>query len=105
MSNNVMRSKKIICNVYRSKKKDGLYLYVPKASGLSTVPEALLSMFGSPELAFSLLLTPERKLAKEDIQKVFESLDKEGFYLQLPPVKQDDYMQEINRHNHKMADQ
>ncbi len=100
-----MQNKKIICSVYRSTKKEELYLYVPKAKGLSDVPEALLTMFGVPELAFSLLLTPERKLAKEDIQKVFESLDEKGFHLQLPPAKQDDYMQEINRHNHKMANQ
>lgn len=100
-----MQSQKIICDIYRSEKKEDLYLYVPKAKGLKDVPEALLGMFGRPVLAFSLLLTPERKLAKEDINKVFESLAEKGFHLQLPPVKEDGYMQEINRHNHKMAGQ
>lgn len=94
---------KIICNIYRSTKRDGLYLYVPKAKDLADVPEALLTMFGRPELAFSLLLTPERKLGKEDIQSVLNSLHEKGYFLQLPPVDNDDYMKAINQHNHKMA--
>lgn len=100
-----MQNQKIICDIYRSIKKEDLYLYVPKSKGLKDVPQALLDMFGRPELAFSLVLTPERKLAKEDINKVFESLNEKGFHLQLPPVKDDHYMQEINRHNHKLASQ
>ncbi len=96
-------SEKIICNIYRSTKRDGLYLYVPKAKDLVDVPEALLTMFGRPELAFSLLLTPERKLGKEDIQSVLNSLHEKGYFLQLPPVDNDDYMKAINQHNHKMA--
>ncbi|HEY7773920.1 MAG TPA: YcgL domain-containing protein [Marinagarivorans sp.] len=94
---------KIICDIYRSPKKEGLYLYVPKQKGLADVPEALMGMFGKPLLAFSLLLTPEKKLGKEDIVKVLASLDEKGYFLQLPPSDQDDYMQDINQHNSKLA--
>lgn len=96
-------TQKIICNIYRTAKREGLYLYVPKAKDLANVPEALLAMFGRPELAFSLLLTPERKLGKEDIQNVLTSLEEKGYFLQLPPVDTDEYMTAINQHNHKIA--
>jgi hypothetical protein len=96
-------SQKIICNIYRSAKREGLYLYVPKAKDLACVPEALLAMFGRPELAFSMLLTPERKLGKEDVQSVLNALDEKGYFLQMPPVDEDSYMKDINQHNHKMA--
>ena len=88
-------SEKVLCDIYRSPKKPELYLYVPKLKGLDDVPEQLLTMFGKPELAFSLLLTPERKLAKEDTAKVMESLQENGYFLQLPPVKEADYMDTI----------
>ena len=43
-----MTQKRIICSIYRSKKKDEMYLYVDKTKALSLVPEALLVMFGKP---------------------------------------------------------
>jgi hypothetical protein len=94
---------KIVCDIYRSPKKENLYLYVPKAKGLSDVPEALLNMFGTPQHAFSLLLTPERKLGKENIQSVLNALNEKGYFLQLPPIVEDDYMAEIQQKNHKLA--
>ncbi len=96
-------SDKTICDIYRSPKKEGLYLYVPKAKGLSDVPEPLLTMFGKPELAFTLVLTPEKKLAKEDITKVLSGLSEKGYFLQLPIVEQDDAMQAIAQHNSKLS--
>jgi uncharacterized protein YcgL (UPF0745 family) len=76
---------------------------VPKLKGLIDVPEALIEMFGKPELAFSLVLTPDKKLIKEDITKVLSALEDKGYFLQLPPVSDDDYMQTINRHNSKIT--
>lgn len=94
---------KIVCDIYRSPKKENLYLYVPKAKGLTAVPEALLGMFGKPQHAFSLLLTPERKLGKEDIHSVLKALNEKGYFLQLPPVEADDEMTAIHQKNHKLA--
>jgi uncharacterized protein YcgL (UPF0745 family) len=76
---------KIISEVYRSPKEEGMYLYVKKAEGLSRVPEDLLALFGKPQQAMVLLLTPDKKLAHADIEKVAQALDEKGFYLQLPP--------------------
>ena len=46
---------KKICTIYRSPKKEGMYLYVDKAEDLARVPEALLQSFGKPEQAMTLL--------------------------------------------------
>ncbi len=76
---------KIICEIYRSPKEEGMYLYVKKEEGLTKVPEDLLRVFGKPQQAMVLLLTPGKKLAHASVEKVAESLETQGFYLQLPP--------------------
>ncbi len=78
-------AKKVLCSVYRSSRNEGMYLYVDKKEELARVPEALLQTFGKPELAMSLALYPERKLARADVNKVLEALVQTGFYLQMPP--------------------
>ncbi len=76
---------KVIVSIYRSPKKEGMYLYVDKREGLERVPEPLLKQFGEAELAMTLLLTPERKLARVEAPKVLESIGEQGFFLQMPP--------------------
>lgn len=39
---------KRICSIYKSPRKNEMYLYVLKAEGLERVPEALLPYFGTP---------------------------------------------------------
>jgi len=34
----------------------------------------------------SLQLTPERKLAREDTNKVIDSINNKGFFVQMPPT-------------------
>jgi uncharacterized protein YcgL (UPF0745 family) len=76
----------MLCFIYKSLKKDQLYLYVDKKDDFSKVPEALFNSFGKMEFVMDLELTPERKLAKEDVEKVMESLNTKGFFVQLPPI-------------------
>jgi len=57
-----MSVKPEICSIYKSSKKDEMYLYVRKAEGFARVPEALLAMFGTPKLFGTLLLTAEKKI-------------------------------------------
>ncbi len=80
---------KKICSIYHSPKKMGMYLYVEKADALKRVPQELLSIFGPPRHAFDLVLTPQRKLAREDISQVLENLEQQGFHLQMPPPEED----------------
>ncbi len=93
---------KKICTIYRSSKKEGMYLYVDKAEDLSKVPEALLQKFGKPEQAMTLVLHPERKLARVDVEKVLEELEENGFFLQMPPQISDSDMVAIREKNTKM---
>ena len=76
---------KQICAVYRSPKKEGMYLYVDHHLDLAEVPEALLLQFGKPERAMTLVLHPDRKLARADVVKVMEAIAENGYYLQMPP--------------------
>ncbi|PKM05188.1 MAG: hypothetical protein CVV16_01815 [Gammaproteobacteria bacterium HGW-Gammaproteobacteria-6] len=80
---------KVMCSIYRSKRKAGMYLYVPRKKDLSELPEALMGFFGQPELSMDLVLTPERKLAREDINTVLRNLQEQGYHLQMPPQEED----------------
>ncbi len=71
--------------IYKSLKKDELYLYLTDKDDFSQVPEPLLKSLGSLQFIMSLDLTPERPLAREDSRKVVESLTNKGFFIQLPP--------------------
>jgi uncharacterized protein YcgL (UPF0745 family) len=73
------------CFVYRSSKKADTYLYLPVAGDFSAIPTQLMTVFGKPELALELVLTPDRKLAAEDARTVLRNLMQRGFHLQLPP--------------------
>jgi len=85
---------KCICSIYRSPRKNEMYLYVEKKDALKRVPETLLVAFGPPQHVFDLLLTPERQLAREDIQQVLENLEKQGYHLQMPPAE-DEYIEHL----------
>lgn len=71
-----------------------MYLYVLKSDELKRVPESLMVAFGTPTLAFSMVLTPERTLAREDIHAVLENLDTQGYHLQMPPPE-DEYIEHL----------
>ncbi|MCL4129230.1 UNVERIFIED_CONTAM: hypothetical protein GTU68_061955 [Idotea baltica] len=92
---------KKICSVYRSPKEEGMYLYVDKKIDLESVPEALLKRFGKPELAMTLVLTPDKKLARADAGRVIEMIEEQGFYLQIPP-RPDELMQDLRHKNSKL---
>ena len=93
---------KTLCTIYKSPKEDELYLYVQRQDGLQRVPEALLERFGKPLLVTTMVLTADKKLARADVGKVLAAMEENGFYLQMPPAKED-YMLEINLHNHKLS--
>lgn len=85
---------KLICSIYRSPRKREMYLYVDKREALKRLPEGLLDAFGAPQHVFDMLLTPERKLAREDAVKVLENIEKQGYHLQMPPPE-DDYIEHL----------
>lgn len=76
----------MLCFIYKSLKKEELYLYLDKKDDFSALPEDLFKSFGSLQFVMELQLSPERKLAREDAGKVIASLENKGFYVQMPPV-------------------
>lgn len=79
----------MLASVYRSKAKDQMYLYLEKKDDFSSVPEALLKIFGQPEFAMQLNLAKRQKLARVELSDVKDALDEQGYYLQMPPVIHD----------------
>ncbi len=75
----------MICQVYRSSKRDEMYLFLPAQADPAKLPESLLKQFGRPEPALRLDISPGRKLARADAAQVLEAIRAQGFYLQMPP--------------------
>jgi hypothetical protein len=80
---------KLLCNIYKSRRKEETYLYVSLQDDLKRVPEVLLETFGRPELVTKLIITEDRKLARAEASKVLAAIAEKGFYLQLPPPKEE----------------
>lgn len=73
------------CAIYKSSKKSDTYLYVEREDDFTRVPSSLRKLLGRVELVMTLELTPTRQLAHADADEVRKQLQKEGYYLQLPP--------------------
>lgn len=78
------------CWIYRSPRKPEMYLYLREEDDFSQVPEPLLKHFGAPVRVMQLTLSPDLRLAREDIATVMENLRSRGFHLQMPPKLQVD---------------
>lgn len=74
--------------VYRTKKKEGTYLYVPKKGDFSALPEALLSQFGTPELVMLIPIEKRAVVAGVEKEKLIRAMEDPGFYLQMPPKEE-----------------
>ena len=79
----------MLCAIYKSAKKAQMYLFVKTRDDFSSVPEALMKVFGTPTLVTLTNLATKSKLAFADLEKVKVNLDEEGYYLQLPPPEED----------------
>lgn len=76
---------KLLCEIYRCAKKEGMYLYVDKKDGLNKLPDSLVKQVGKTELAMGLIITPDKKLAHAKATDVLAAIKAQGFYLQMPP--------------------
>jgi uncharacterized protein YcgL (UPF0745 family) len=75
----------LTCWIYRSSRKDVMYLYLAAEADFEAVPGALLKLFGEPVRVMELELSPARPLAREDVTQVMRNLREQGFHLQMPP--------------------
>ena len=75
-------------SIYKSRRRDEMYLYMKRGAAVDDLPEALRKQFGKPIHVVDMLLRPDRKLARVDASKVLESVRDKGFYLQMPPPQE-----------------
>ena len=80
---------KHLIEIFRSSRKEEMYLYVEKAKGLADVPGILMKQFGEAESVMTLVLAPDRKLARADAAEVLADIEAKGFYLQMPPTAEE----------------
>ena len=73
------------CYVYRSRRKQQTYLFLPKLDDFSQVPASLLKLFGDAEFSFEFELYAEKKMILAEASEVKRNIQENGFYLQLPP--------------------
>jgi uncharacterized protein YcgL (UPF0745 family) len=76
--------------VYKSRRKSDTYVYLREREGFGLIPEPLRSSLGALDFVLEVVLTPDRKLAREDAAVVRTNLVARGFHLQFPPLHADD---------------
>ncbi|HEC74752.1 MAG TPA: YcgL domain-containing protein [Methylophaga aminisulfidivorans] len=89
--------------IYKSQKKDELYIYITKKDDFTDVPQALYDSMGKePIFVMELELSKNRPLAREDVDKVIENLNSQGFHIQMPPRAEilGDFMNQKKQHLH-----
>ncbi|SDI74532.1 YcgL domain-containing protein [Billgrantia gudaonensis] len=91
-----MTDDKLLCEIFKSARKDDMYLYVDKQRGLLDVPEVLLERFGKPVSVMTLILTAEKRLARAQAADVMAAIRDKGYYLQMPPAKEE-YLLDLYR--------
>lgn len=74
------------CWVYKGARRGQTYLYLAEENGFDAAPKALIEKMGELVLVMELELFPGRKLARANAAEVMRSLERKGYYLQLPPA-------------------
>ncbi len=80
-----MPDKTIPCWIFKSARKEEMYLYLAKEDGYGDLPEMLRHHFGKALFVMQLDLRPDRPLARADVAVVMYALEEQGYYLQMPP--------------------
>ena len=73
------------CWIYKSSRKNEMYLYLSREDDFEDLPEGLMAQFGTPVAVMQLDLHPQRPLSRANVNEVIHSLDTNGYFLQLPP--------------------
>ena len=75
--------------VYKSQRKADTFVYLAARDDFERIPDSLRAPLGDLAFVLEVALTPERKLALEDVGVVRENLSQRGFHLQFPPTVED----------------
>jgi uncharacterized protein YcgL (UPF0745 family) len=61
-----------------------MYIYLAEEDVFNNVPKEIFNSLGIVAFSMELEITPETRLAREDIETVLKNLEEHGFHLQLP---------------------
>ena len=75
-----------IVEIFKGNKREEMYLFVDQKEGIKSVPEDLLATFGKPESVMIFPLTDSKKMARVKASEVLESIERQGYFLQMPPA-------------------
>jgi|GEM_PF-600140 len=76
--------------VYKSQRKADTYVYLAERDNFDTLPEPLRRQLGPLQFVLELVLTPQRRLAREDPAVVRRHLATRGYHLQLARIERND---------------
>ena len=62
-----------------------MYVYLKEKDNFNAIPVNLKNRLGTLEFSFSTTLDQSKKLVRVDTNKVIQQLNKEGYFLQMPP--------------------
>ena len=71
--------------IYKSQRKDDTFVYLAARDDFARLPEPLRTQLGELTFVLDVALTPERRLARENVQVVRANLAERGFHVQFPP--------------------
>lgn len=80
-------SESVAVVVYRCARRADTYVYMRKEDDFEDLPDAFRAQFPDPTPFLDFELHPTRPLAQADPVAVLRALSEQGFYLQLPPQK------------------
>ena len=89
---------RLLCSIYRSPKREGMYLYVRRDQDLRELPEALMKVFGAPAHSMDILLSEDKKLARVEAANVMAQIRQQGFFLQMPPPETEEPLPLARKH-------
>ncbi len=92
-------SETVKCAVYRSKKTDQMFLFIPEKDKFDDIPEAVLKSFGMPVFSMELELVPGQQLVRARADEIIANLKELGYHVQLPPPATETVDAVLERHN------
>jgi len=92
----------MLCFIYRCNLKQDMYIYLAEEDNFENVPKEIYDTLGIVEFSMELEITPETKLAREEIATVLSNLKQHGFHIQLSSNESvEDIMARIAEKNNK----
>jgi uncharacterized protein len=76
------------CFVYKSLRRAETYVYLRAADEFDMLPGPIVEQLGNLAFVIEIDLSPQRKLARENVEEVMNNLIAQGYHLQFPPPVQ-----------------